>query len=647
MDPSEKDRRDSRPSEPISGTFENPGSRPSVERLRESRPDRAWPIPREDRLTRESIPAPRPSHLPAADWTLDAALRAAGELEADLFDKGDEVALARTFVDALRQVLPGTDVSVRVFSGGHVAWFTASLELTPASAQPDPKIAVSRTALARVRSPGGLFLGASPTDSGVSMPAIRVAEHAEPILRGTRHAVDAIATYAGLPVAVVTLESSDPGRVQHLEPVLALFADKLGQAFGRLRASQDEDFLRRYLQEMFEHASGPILAIAADRTVRAVNRPALALVERTREDVIGRDLVSLLGSHESKERVAETFAAVLAGGQAVSFELRVTKKDGSITRTRWNTATIADVDGSVGAIVAMGEDLSDVQRLELQILHAEKLATLGQLAAGVLHELNNPLTSITVYSEYLLGKGRRAGADPGDLEKLGRIVEGAARMTKFTRDLVTYARPTTEAPGRVSMIEVLEQSLGFCEHVLDEAGVLVERSYAQDLAPVEAVRGQLHQIFVNLITNASQAMANDPRRHVTDPARVTDVVRPKLSVAIEGKDGAIVVRISDNGPGIAGEHLARIFDPFFTTKGEGKGTGLGLSIVRNLVVQHGGTISVESRTEARLAAHTTSSGAAAPTSSSSSGGHPAAGHPSQPPPSAATGTTFELRFRPS
>jgi signal transduction histidine kinase len=267
-----------------------------------------------------------------------------------------------------------------------------------------------------------------------------------------------------------------------------------------------------------------------------------------------------------------------------------------------------------------------VQRLELQILHAEKLATLGQLAAGVLHELNNPLTSITVYSEYLLGKGKRGGADPSDLDKLGRIVESAARMTKFTRDLVTYARPSSETAAKVSMIEVLEQSLGFCEHVLDEAGVLVERSYAQDLAPIEAVRGQLHQIFVNLITNASQAMANDPRRGAIDAPR------PKLSVAVEGKSvegrpDTLVVRISDNGPGIPAENLARIFEPFFTTKGEGKGTGLGLSIVRNLVEQHGGTISVESRTEAGRETRTSSAGTTLSPSTQS------------------TGTSFELRFR--
>jgi PAS domain S-box-containing protein len=629
-DPTQKpDKRDSRVGEPVSGTYENPGSRPSAEALRESRPDRAWPIP-QDRPHRESISAPRPSHLPAPEWTLDAALRAGHELEADLRAKGDEPEVARTFVDALRQVLPGVEVSVRMFAlqphGGElpVSWYVASAELSDAT--PRARVAISRAALLRSRTFAAL-LGSEPTDSGVTVPSIRIGDRAEPIVRGTSEAVDAIASDGEQPIAIVTVESCDVARLRSLEPVLALFAEKLGAAMGRLRASQNEEFLRRYLQEMFEHARGPIIAMASDRTVRAVNRPALALIEAPLEMVIGKDLVTILRSQDLRERVAGTFGAVLAGSSTASFELRITKRDGSITRTRWNTATILDLDGTVGAIVAMGEDLSDVQRLEQQILHAEKLATLGQLAAGVLHELNNPLTSITVYSEYLLGKGKRGGAEPGDLEKLGRIVESAARMTKFTRDLVTYARPSSEVTAKVSMIEVLEQSLGFCEHVLDEAGVLVERSYAQDLPPVEAVRGQLHQIFVNLITNASQAMANAPRRGALDAPR------PKLSVAVEGRtiDGktdTLVVRVADNGPGIAAENLARIFDPFFTTKGEGKGTGLGLSIVRNLVEQHGGTISVESRTEGGRESRTSSSGATtAPTVPQS------------------TGTSFELRFR--
>lgn len=600
--PDSTQKSERRSKEPVSGTFEALGVRAGADRSRDSRPDRAWPVPAEPR-PRESIAAPRPSHAPAVEWTLDAALRAAAELDADLREQRSEPAIARAFVDALEQVLPGIGVSVRVFTGPSGGWFVASGALSTAVSGACA-VGVSRAALGRARA-----LVTAPFGPSSSGPALEALERARPILEGSASAVDALAVDDGVPVAIVTLESPDESATRGLEPLAALFADRLAIALSRFRASQNEAFLRRYLQEMFEHSSGPIVAIAPDRTVRALNRPALRLIDQPIEAVLGRDVLDLVGDTQ-RARVEELFSAALAGRATANFELRVRRKDGTIAATRWNTATITDEDGSIGAVVAMGEDLSDVQRLEQQILHAEKLATLGQLAAGVLHELNNPLTSVTVYSEYLLGKGRRTGADAGDLEKLARIVESAARMTKFTRELVTYARPSTETPTQVSMIDVIEQSLGFCEHLLDEAGVLVERSYAEDLPPVEAVRSQLQQIFVNLVTNATQAMASDPR-----PAEI-DAPRPTLTLMAERRGDHVVVRVGDNGPGIPPEHLPRIFEPFFTTKGEGKGTGLGLSIVRNLVEQHGGTISVESRV-------------AGPRRSRQF----------------ASGTTFELRFR--
>ncbi len=576
------------PKAPISGTFGASGAHPGAP-ARESRPDRAWPIPAE-RVTRESL-LPRPSHLPPPEWTLDAALHAAAELAADLRERSTEAELARTFVEAVQQVVPGLEVTVRFFVERTVAWFVSSAPLSDRGGASSDAVHVSRVAMTRARRLGSGAEGALTPPT----PELVVVDHAEPITAEGRGAVDALATDGELVLAITTLEAKDPTRVGPLEPLFALFTDELAVAIARLRSSHQEDFLRSYLEEMFEHARGPIIAIAADRTVRAVNRPALDLIEVPREEVIGQDLLKLLRAEAHRERVARTFAAALTHPAMMSLELRVLKRDGSAVRTRWNVATILDTDGTVGAVVAMGEDLSDVQRLEQQVLHAEKLATLGQIAAGVLHELNNPLTSITVYSDYLLSKAKRTQGPQEDTDRLARIAESAARMTRFTRDLVTYARPNTEPPAEVSVVEVIEQSIRFCEHVLDEAGILVERAYAEALPPIDAVRGQLHQIFVNLLTNAAQALAE---------MRAGEGVRPRLtlSAALEGPN--IVVRIEDNGPGIPADRLARIFEPFFTTKGAGKGTGLGLSIVRNLVEQHHGTITVTSRT----AAHAPSAG---------------------------------------
>jgi two-component system NtrC family sensor kinase len=225
------------------------------------------------------------------------------------------------------------------------------------------------------------------------------------------------------------------------------------------------------------------------------------------------------------------------------------------------------------------------RRLEIGMIQAEKLATFGQLAAGLVHELNNPLTSIVAYSDFLLRQAVKGdgGRDGADVERLRRISESANRMLRFTRELVTYARPSTEATGAVVVHEVIDQAIAFCEHVLAAAGMRAERRYGVDIVMVRGVSEQLVQVFVNLLTNACQAA----------PPRDGHVVLTISMREAEGRRRAIVA-VSDNGVGIAPEHLSQVFVPFFTTRRQSHGTGLGLSIVKSIVETHDGEIRVES-----------------------------------------------------
>jgi C4-dicarboxylate-specific signal transduction histidine kinase len=226
------------------------------------------------------------------------------------------------------------------------------------------------------------------------------------------------------------------------------------------------------------------------------------------------------------------------------------------------------------------KNAKELRQLNSHMVQAEKLASLGQIAAGVVHELNNPLTSIVAYTDYLARKAQGRGADPDELERLRRINESAGRMLRFTRDLVTYARPSSETPVPVSLHTVLDQALAFCEHVLDEAGAKVERQYMQDLPTVTGMPEQLAQVFVNLVTNACHAMPKGQGVLIVATSRV------------DGKE-AIRIVLEDNGHGITDDHLPQIFAPFFTTKTDGRGTGLGLSIVKNILDNHTGEIRAE------------------------------------------------------
>jgi signal transduction histidine kinase len=222
---------------------------------------------------------------------------------------------------------------------------------------------------------------------------------------------------------------------------------------------------------------------------------------------------------------------------------------------------------------------SENEQMRRMLIQNEKLASLGEISAGLVHELSNPLTSIVAYTDYLRQKAERRGSDPEDVERLRRVGEAANLILSFTRAIISYARPATEPPTTVAINEVVEQAFVFCKHFVDQSGITVQRNVRGDLPRVRAVRGQLTQVVVNLVTNACQAM----------DANGGDLV---LEATLDPNTNLLVLRVSDNGPGIDMRDLPHVFDPFFTTKSAG--TGLGLSIVRQIVERHGGRVSVDS-----------------------------------------------------
>lgn len=246
-----------------------------------------------------------------------------------------------------------------------------------------------------------------------------------------------------------------------------------------------------------------------------------------------------------------------------------------------------------GAALVFGMGLAQARRsareranlLALEHLRAEaiqtgKLASLGHVVAGVVHELNNPLTTIMAYSDHLLGRAQARG-DAEDEERLRRVAEAAARILAFARDLIDYARPSGERAAPVRLATVLDKALAFSEHDLRENRVELERSASDPELTVEGVASQLVQLFVNLFVNAAHAMSAHG-----------GVLSLTVTASREGRLARIDV--ADQGVGMDPATLSRIYDPFFTTKPNGRGTGLGLSIIRKIVDAHGGTLSVES-----------------------------------------------------
>jgi nitrogen-specific signal transduction histidine kinase/CheY-like chemotaxis protein len=236
--------------------------------------------------------------------------------------------------------------------------------------------------------------------------------------------------------------------------------------------------------------------------------------------------------------------------------------------------------------------MATVQQLkstQAQLLQAEKLSAIGQLVAGVAHELNNPLTSVIGYAQLLEQELLDTDHDaciPGQFKKdLRRIAEESERAARIVRNLLAFARRQSGARVPQDVADLVSRVLSLRSYDLRLNDVELVTQFEPGLPQVVADGGQLQQALLNLILNGEQAMRNRPARRLTVGAR------------LDCQSDAVEVFVSDTGHGIDPANLSRIFDPFFTTREVGEGTGLGLSICYGILRDHGGEIAVDSRVQ--------------------------------------------------
>ena len=218
--------------------------------------------------------------------------------------------------------------------------------------------------------------------------------------------------------------------------------------------------------------------------------------------------------------------------------------------------------------------MAELKRTQAQLVQSTKLAAIGELAANIAHEINNPLTTVLGFASFL--SERMPPADPMR-EELGLIQEEASRARDIVRDLLQFSRQRDFSPESTDVRTVLEQVVAMVRRQGALNAITVEERYAPELPPVELDVSRMKQVFLNIINNAVYVMPNGG----------------SLVIRTEAGDGGVRISFQDTGPGIASEHRDRIFDPFFTTKPEVSGTGLGLSVSLGIVQSHGGTIEVE------------------------------------------------------
>ena len=339
------------------------------------------------------------------------------------------------------------------------------------------------------------------------------------------------------------------------------------------RLHQQQEFARRLVD------SFPDLILVLDANAH------YTFVSPRCKDVLGYDIEEAQNmafggrTHPEDLPAAESlYQDIIAGRQSfASLEIRVRHKLGEWRRIRFNFSPLADEKGNVEGVVLSGRDVTDLKRLEEQLIQAEKLAAMGQMLAGVAHELNNPLTAILGVTELLR---ERQGEDDSTKRQLELTHRQARRAARIVQNLLEFSRPASPQKKPLDLSNLLERTLQLHEHSLRRNNVEVDFHLQPDLPGVIGDANQLIQVFLNLITNAEQAI-----REVRDAGRI------QIRAGRNGNQLAITVQ--DDGVGIRPESLPRIFDPFYTTKRPGGGTGLGLSICMSIIREHGGNIEAE------------------------------------------------------
>jgi|GEM_PF-1511362 len=384
------------------------------------------------------------------------------------------------------------------------------------------------------------------------------------------------------------------------ERMLAIMSDQAGSALSNVllfddlsrvnqRLTESESRARQvstYLQRLLETANDAMFTLNQEGVITYANRKA-GQWGWSRSQLLGREFRSLLAEPDglrgweahSPPPADEVFEAVLLNAAGERRELILSTSQVSGEEIGGEPG---GPDGEFGQTYAswmvLASDMTDRKYLEKQLIHSEKLASIGLLAAGVAHEVGNPLSAISGYAQLL-----EAGVDSEEErhEYLSAIINQSGRIQKILRELLDYSRPSKGQSELLDLGEALPRTMSMIEAQRVFRGIEVDYDLDEEHRPHLVVmdRDHLAQIVIIIAMNAAQAMGGEGR----------------FQLALSRGQGTVRLRLTDSGPGIPAQIAGRLFDPFFTTKSPGEGTGLGLSICQRLVDSYQGRIDIESK----------------------------------------------------
>ena len=336
--------------------------------------------------------------------------------------------------------------------------------------------------------------------------------------------------------------------------------------------------LKEFNENIVESINVGILALDLDDRIESWNAQMEAMYALSRAEAIGQDLSAVFPVE---------FIEALEGfrneqGVHHLYKFPLTTRAGEQRTANIAIAPLLSRDFvSVGRIILV-DDITERVSLETQLAQADKLSSIGLLAAGVAHEINTPLAVISSYAQ-MLSKQLKGDASLGPV--LDKITQQSFRAAEIANGLLNFSRTSTTEFRDTNLNQVIRDTLSLLDHQFKTAQIVVDLELAEELPAIHGNPGKLQQVFLNLMLNAKESMPNGGRL--------------RLSTLLNRRDNYVAALVNDSGSGIAPEHLKRIYDPFFTTKnvprsGDRRGTGLGLSVSYGIIHEHAGKIHVES-----------------------------------------------------
>ncbi len=340
-------------------------------------------------------------------------------------------------------------------------------------------------------------------------------------------------------------------------------------------------------QGIISTMSDVLLLINSGGKILTANQAALDSLGYKENELIGKSVEMLFPGEGKNKTLSKStmFQEMMKTGSIREVETTLVTKDARRLFISLSTSVMQGGNDVPQGIVCIARDITErkkaeeeKQRIEEQLNLAGRLAAIGELAAGVAHELNNPLAAIQGFAQFLKSSNNLDETTKKDLETIYREAQRASRITQ---NMLSFARRHKPEKSLISINEALTKSLELQAYRMKVDNIELSLELAPDLPNTMADFYQMQQVFVNIINNAEQSM--------TEVA-----MRGKLCIETRKVGGSIQITFTDNGPGIPRENLKKIFDPFFTTKEVGKGTGLGLSICYGIIQQHNGHIYAKS-----------------------------------------------------